>query len=178
VFQDAREVNTKFSKTFTTYFFPVGDLPLSIIKAWVDYLTKELLFSPDEPLFPKTKIENSKNRKFEATGLLREHWITASPIREIFKQAFQNADLPYYNPHSFRNTLVRLGENLCQTPEQFKAWSQNLGHESVLTTFYSYGEVQDYRQAELLKKLREPSSEVSPEKQAEFEAMLKKMMSK
>ena len=24
VFQDAREVKTKFSKTFTTYFFPVG----------------------------------------------------------------------------------------------------------------------------------------------------------
>jgi integrase/recombinase XerD len=25
VFQDAREVNTKFSKTFTTFFFPVED---------------------------------------------------------------------------------------------------------------------------------------------------------
>ncbi len=24
VFQDARDVKTKFSKTFTTYFFPVG----------------------------------------------------------------------------------------------------------------------------------------------------------
>lgn len=135
LFQDAREVNTKFSKTFTTYFFPVGELPLSKIKAWIEYLIKELLFTPDDPLFPKTKIKNSINRKFEVTGLLREHWQTASPIREIFKQAFQNAGLPYYNPHSFRNTLVRLGENLCQTPEQFKAWSQNLGHEGVLTTF-------------------------------------------
>ncbi len=178
VFQDAREVNTKFSKTFTTYFFPVGDLPLSIIKTWIDYLTKELLFSPDEPLFPKTKIENSKNRKFEATGLLREHWLTASPIRQIFKQAFQNADLPYYNPHSFRNTLVRVGQNLCQTPVEFKAWSQNLGHEGVLTTFYSYGEVQDYRQAELLKKLRQSRQEQSPEMLALFEATIKKIMDK
>ncbi len=25
VYQDAREVKTKFSKTFTTYFFPVGE---------------------------------------------------------------------------------------------------------------------------------------------------------
>jgi hypothetical protein len=86
--------------------------------------------------------------------------------------------LPYYNPHSFRNTLVRLGEQQCQTPEEFKAWSQNLGHEGVLTTLYSYGEVQDYRQAELLKKLREPRPEVAPEKQAEFETMFKKMMGK
>lgn len=176
LFQDAREVNTKFSKTFTTYFFPVGELPLSIIKTWINYLTKELLFSPDDPLFPKTKMINGTNRKFQASGLLREHWQTANPIREVFKQAFQNAGLPYYNPHSFRNTLVRLGENLCQSPEQFKAWSQNLGHEGVLTTFYSYGDVADYRQAELLKKLREPNKNFSPEKQAEFETMFKKMM--
>jgi len=169
-------VNTKFSKTFTTYFFPVGELPLNIIKTWIDYLTKELLFSPDDPLFPKTKIENSINRKFEATGLLRDHWQTASPIREIFKQAFQNASLPYYNPHSFRNTLVRIGENLCQTPEQFKAWSQNLGHEGVLTTLYSYGDVSDYRQAELLKKLSQPRVEQNSEMQMAFENMYKKMM--
>ena len=178
VFQDAREVKTKFSKTFTTYFFPVGDLPLSIIKTWIDYLTKELLFSPDDPLFPKTKIENNKNRKFEATGLLREQWLTASPIREIFKQAFQNSDLPYYNPHSFRNTLVRLGMNLCQNAEQFKTWSQNLGHEGVLTTLYSYGEVPDYRQAELMKKLNQPRVEQSPEMQIAFEAMLNQFMNK
>ena len=157
LFQDAREVNTKFSKTFTTYFFPVGELPLNIVKAWIEYLTKELLFCPDDPLFPKTKIENSTNRKFKSTGLLRDHWQTASPIREIFKKAFQHNNLPYYNPHCFRNTLVRLGENLCKTPEEFKAWSQNLGHEGVLTTFYSYGNVEDYRQAELIKRLNKTS---------------------
>ncbi|OUS31387.1 recombinase XerC [Thalassotalea sp. 42_200_T64] len=176
--QDAREVKTKFSKTFNTYFFPVGELPLSIIKTWLDYLTKELLFSPDDPLFPKTKMENNINRKFEATGLLREHWQTANPIRKIFKQAFENASLPYYNPHSFRNTLVRIGLNLCQNAEQFKVWSQNLGHEGVLTTLYSYGDVPDYRQAELIKKLSFPRTDQSPEMQIAFEAMYKNMMNK
>src|ERR1035438_7833074 len=29
--QDAREVNTKFSKTFVTFFFPVGDDILTIV---------------------------------------------------------------------------------------------------------------------------------------------------
>jgi integrase len=175
LFQDAREVKTKFSKTFPTYFFPVGELPFSIIKAWIDYLAKELLFSPDDPLFPKTKIENSTNRKFEATGLLREHWQTADSIRKIFKQAFQNSGLSYYNPHSFRNTLVRLGETECNTIEEFKAWSQNLGHEGVLTTLYSYGEVQDYRQAEIFKKAREPKGKLSPEKQTMLDAMVKQL---
>ena len=42
VFQDAREVNTKFSKTFTSYFFPVGDDIREIVVNWVNYLKGEL----------------------------------------------------------------------------------------------------------------------------------------
>lgn len=38
VFQDAREVDTKFSKSFTTYFFPVGSEVRQIFDAWVTYL--------------------------------------------------------------------------------------------------------------------------------------------
>ena len=63
------------------------------------------------------------------------------------------AGLPYFNPHSFRNTLVRLGQTTCQTPEHFKAWSQNLGHEQVLTTFLSYGQVEGPRQGMVIKEL-------------------------
>src|SRR5215467_10579797 len=36
--QDAREVKTKFSKTFTTYFFPVGEDVRAIVTQWVNYL--------------------------------------------------------------------------------------------------------------------------------------------
>jgi hypothetical protein len=45
----------------------------------------------------------------------------ASPIRTIFRDAFVCAGLPYFNPHSFRNTLVQLGEDVFRTPKQFKA---------------------------------------------------------
>ena len=61
--------------------------------------------------------------------------------------------LEYFNPHSFRKTLAVLGEQRCKTPEELKAWSQNLGHEDVLTTFRSYGEVSSYRQAEIMPAL-------------------------
>jgi hypothetical protein len=44
-------------------------------------------------------------------------------------------------------------ERVCRTPEEFKAWTQNLGHEQVLTTFRSYGEVSAERQAEIIRKL-------------------------
>ena len=83
-------------------------------------------------------------------GLSTEHWSNAAAIRRIFREAFASAGLPYFHPHSFRNTLVRLGQKTCQTPEQFKARSQNLGHEGVLTTFTSYGEVAARRQGEFI----------------------------
>src|SRR5271170_8383952 len=38
----------------------------------------------------------------------------------------------------------------------FKAWSQNLGHEKVLTTFVNYGEVACRRQGEIMRGLAEP----------------------
>jgi integrase/recombinase XerD len=70
-------------------------------------------------------------RHFEAAGLDRNGWSNATPIRAIFKDAFTAAGLPYFNPHSFRKTLAQFGERVCETPEAFKAWSQNLGHEKT-----------------------------------------------
>lgn len=156
VFQDAREVNTKFSKTFTTFFFPVGDQIQQIVHDWVHYLKEELLWGNDDPLFPKTNVVVGEDRVFKPSGLQREHWSNASPIRTIFREAFKAAGLPYFNPHSFRKTLGTLGEQLCQTPEEFKSWSQNLGHEYVMTTFYSYGHVQPHRQGEIIQQLKQP----------------------
>lgn len=153
VFQDAREVKTKFSKTFTTFFFPVGNEVRLIVEEWVRYLREVRLWGGDDPLFPATNVGQGERLQFEAIGIERKGWETAAPIRAIFRQAFQAAGLPYYNPHSLRSTLVQLGERLCHTPEQFKAWSQNLGHEGVLTTLYSYGVVARARQGEIIKGL-------------------------
>jgi len=176
IYQDAREVKTKFSKTFTTFFFPVGEEVRAIVYEWVEYLKNEHLFGNDAPLFPKTKMGHSKDHNFEVAGLAKEHWSSTAAIRQIFKDAFALADLPSFNPHSFRNTLAVLGESLCQSPEQFKAWSQNLGHEGVLTTFYSYGEVQESRQADIFKQFKEPRLEAVPPDVAELAKALAKEM--
>jgi integrase len=157
--QDAREVKTKFRKTFATYFFPVGDDIRQIVTDWVHYLRIEKLWGLDDPLFPATRVALGANRHFEAVGLDRKCWSNATPIRAIFKDAFTGAGLSYFNPHSFRKTLAQFGERACETPEAFKAWSQNLGHENVLTTFASYGQVATARQAELIRQLGKPKSE-------------------
>ncbi len=156
VFHDAREVRSKNRKTFTSTFFPVGDDIEAIVTGWVAFLRDKHLFGPDDPLFPATKVAVGTDGLFASTGLDRIGWRNATAIRRIFRAAFALAVLPYFNPHSFRKTLAALAERCCTTPEEFKAWSQNLAHESVLTTFTSYyGTVAKDRQSDILNAMRD-----------------------
>ena len=83
--------------------------------------------------------------------------------------------LPYFIPHSYRNTIVQLGQEVCKTPEQFKAWSQNLGHEKVLTTFLSYGEVAYQRQREIIRDLAMPQKNMPTDANEIAEAVFKRL---
>jgi hypothetical protein len=64
VYQDAREVKTKFSKTFTTYFFPVGDEVRNLFEEWIRYLIEEKLWGGNDPLFPATDVALGANCQF------------------------------------------------------------------------------------------------------------------
>jgi integrase len=152
VFHDARDVRTKNAKTFTSTFFPVGGDIEAIVAEWIGELAAQG-FEPDDPVFPATKVAPGANRRFAAVGLERKHWRDAGAIRRIVKQAFERVALPNYNPHGFRHTLAVLGEKICRTPEEWKAYSQNFGHSSPMTTFNSYGPVAPHRQAEILNAL-------------------------
>jgi len=176
IFQDAREVKTKGSKTFTTWFCPVEGDALQIVTDWCEHLRKRLLWGEDDPLFPKTQIGLGEQGGFQAVGLAREHWSGTGPIRTIYKDAFTAAGLPYFNPHCFRHALVRLGEQICPTIESFKAWSQNIGHERVQTTLMTYGTVPAARQAELIREMGKPRTENEDERLAEIVADAVKKM--
>lgn len=176
--QDARDVKTKASKTFPTWFFPVGGEALQIVQDWCHYLRTTLLWGDEDPLFPPTQIGLGENGGFVPVGLRRgECWSSAGPIREIFRKAFAGAGLPYFNPHSFRDTLVQLGERICPTIEAFKAWSQNLGHEHVKTTLTSYGTVAPHRQAELIRSMG-TSSDSDPLDDPDIRALISKIKAK
>ena len=152
--QHPQEVKTKYSKKIVTYFFPVGDFLERIFIDWVHFLKQEKLFDHNAPLFPNTKLALNKNDQFSRHELDTIAWQSTTSIRTIVKEAFVAAGLDYYNPHSFRDTLVKqVGYKYCKTPEDFKAWSQNLGHSSPLTTFTSYGSIDEFNQGEIIKRL-------------------------
>jgi hypothetical protein len=46
-----------------------------------------------------------------------------------------------------------MAREFCRSPEDYKAWSQNLGHADVLTTFTSYGSVAPGRQADVMRAI-------------------------
>ncbi len=77
--QDAREVRTKGAKTFTTWFFPVGDDIRQIVMDWVAFLREQKGFGPDDPLFPKAKVANGADLQFRAVSIDREPWTNANP---------------------------------------------------------------------------------------------------
>lgn len=159
---DAREVRTKNAKTFASAFFPVDAVYSVVIAEWTAEL-KQAGFGPDDPLFPATMIDVGPDRHFVAAGLTREFWKSANAVRRIFERAFERAGLPYFNPHSFRKTLAIHGEKICETAEEWRAYSQNFGHSSPMTTFNSYGSVAPHRQAEILDALAQRSENgVSP----------------
>ena len=107
---------------------------------------------------------------FECIGLDRRHWRNVAAIRNIFKKAFTSAGLPYFNPHRFRDCLADLGKRICTTPEEFKAWSQNFGHEDVLTTFRNYGPVTGARQTEIMSRLGAPLDRANDHPDPEYVA--------
>lgn len=162
--QKPNDVNTKFSKTIYTNFFPVGEDIKQIFVDWIKYLKEEKLFGDNDPVFPRTKMSHNQNFELQPDGLEPTHWRSANQIRKIFKKAFLSTGLEYFTPHSFRRTLVRLGEQICITPEQFKAWSQSLGHEQVMTTFTSYGRIEEHKQGEIIKNLKRDDSGIDTEK--------------
>jgi site-specific recombinase XerD len=151
IIQDARDVKTKGGRSFKTFFFPVGGDIRQMFLEWIEYLRREMRFGPRDPLFPKSDTMSAAWG--DPHQLARQHWKTADPIRKICRRACERAGVPYFPPHTVRRTLTLLGEQLCVSGEQFKAWSQNLGHLKVLTTWLSYGTQTDRRQAAILASM-------------------------
>ena len=175
---DARTVRSKFAKTFPTWFMPIGGEALAIFTDWVGELKRDYLWGRDDPLFPATQLGQDSNGDFTPVGILRSGWRTTQPINAIFRRAFERAGLPYFNPHSFRDMLVRHAMTLNLSAEEMKAWSQNLGHADVLTTFTSYGAVPVHRQGDLIRAAGQAKAGDDWIQDADVQAMLKALAAK
>jgi hypothetical protein len=65
----------------------------AIVFDWIGYLKSDLLWGPDDPLFPETRTGLADSGHIENAGLDRKHWRDAATIRRIFREAFERAGL-------------------------------------------------------------------------------------
>nr|WP_256377394.1 site-specific integrase [Roseibium sp. TrichSKD4] len=147
IFQNAKEVRTKFSKTMTTFWFPVGE---DIGQIFIDWINERgtTASSENEPVFPRSPsaipVKSGES----------QFWQTAASVRHILKQATAKAGQTYFVPHAIRSTLALMIDQIAATFEERKALSQNLGHEHMRTTEEHYGQLDDNRRQELIEAMR------------------------
>lgn len=150
VFQDAREVKTKFSKTSFVDWFPVGEDVESIVIEWIAEL-RNMGAGDDAPLFPTAPFKPWVGRQ----SIELEFLTTAAPVRQVLRRAAAAAGVPYFKPHAVRSTVAKLCDEWAVSLRDMKALSQNLGHEQISTTSKYYGDVDpDVKQA-LFRRMRE-----------------------
>jgi len=161
VWQNPKHVRTKGRKGIVTGFVRQA-MPCAedIVLEWLKYASEDLQLKPNEPLFPKTLIVASAEKMtFEVQGLSKEHWANAQPVRDIFRKAFQAVGLPYFHPHLLRNTICKWALKNCSQYE-YKALSQNLGHEHAMTTYNSYGNLTEDEQLEAVSSIGQSNSDL------------------
>lgn len=152
VYQDGREVQTKNGKPIETWFLPIDEMYLMAFEGWFTHLRETLLFGPGDAVYPKPE-QTLKNGRFIHDTLSRNPYCNSQKITATIKAAFRTAGLQEFTPHSFRKTLSLYADQVCDTHEEFKAFSQNLGHSNETVTISSYLPVSRERQRDLIRKM-------------------------
>ena len=143
-----KDMKTKFAKTRQVVFIPLPQDIKANVLDWYDYL-KRIGFNNNDPLFPI--IDNRFNTlNLLDTNITHQTIKSDTTIRNTFKRVFENANLEYLNPHSFRKTLARYAQT--RSPAFLNAVRQNLGHSSIDTTLNSYGQLSDYDQRRIISE--------------------------
>jgi integrase len=176
-------VKTKNSKLIATRFFTLPYMePVENIVKWARYLKQKKGFTGQDPLFPATlsNLVKSKQTLYSAQVVGNQFWKSSASARKIFQKRFEDAGLPYYHPHSFRDTIVKEYTKTSLTEEEKKAVSQNLGHENVGTTFGSYGcgKIGEDRQFEIIESINAQKADSEFNQLKSEMSEMKEMMSK
>lgn len=175
-------VKTKNSKSILTPLFPLSwGSPKQYFIEWFEYL-EEKGFGPEDPIFPSTLNDfGASDNSYSKELVSKEFWSGTGGARKIFEKRCKNANLPYFNPHSFRHSIVSILSKKRLTEEEKRAISLTLGHANVGTTFgsYGYGSMSNEKAVEIVKGLNEQGvNENSNMFSDEEKVLIKKIMRK
>jgi integrase len=148
VLQNAREMKAKNGKSYEAAWF-MGTEPLQeIVVAWIETL-QSYGFEAEDAVFPAVAYLAHQSSS-TTSGRAR---IPAPKSEGAITKAFAIASAisgANYTPHSARHCLKALGDKLCTSHAQRKAWSLNLGHASQVTSETHYGKMTDQERRDVL----------------------------
>lgn len=158
-------VKTKFSKTIYSKIFNFDEKLLKYFTDWHQHLL-EIGFSSNDPVFPRSKSSQGENSLSfeESTEIEPVFWESTSSMRDIFKKTAIAADLPYYRPHAFRHSAIYYALKITRNGDEYKAVSQNFGHEDVSTTLSVYAQYEPEKLIEVLSNLNYSGNQEIKEK--------------
>lgn len=147
--------DTKFGKYNVVCILPYDIKLLEYIVEWIEELLSLKKFKISDPLFPMTKMENSPGTYcLNPSEVKPQFWKKTSAINKIFRDRANQANLPYYPPHSFRRLHYQHGRKYATNMEQQSALSQNISHNSIEISESYYGNIPPPKRFEILSKMR------------------------
>lgn len=155
---DGKLMRTKNGKSFISNWFPRTEPFRQVFEDWVMEI-EELGLGPDDALFPGLRaLSQARTPNREPIPPMA----SAAAVTEAFRLASSDA-ARRYSPHAARHTLVHLGDQICRTSEERKAWSLNLGHSSEAVTWTHYGKVNDERKDAIFEAFEDNAPTTSDE---------------
>ena len=141
-FQDPLEgIKTKRSKHIISILLKFDKKYYECIRSWINFLKVECGFRGIDPLFPVVKDVVKKNF-MNGEG----------DYRKMIAKRCRDVSLPEYHPHAFRHAHIYKALSYVRNGWQFRALSQNVGHESMMTILEKYAKM---RPDEYMRILRE-----------------------
>ena len=149
-------MKTKFSKYIDSTLFRFKQEYIDIIVNWVNLLVKDYKFGKSAPLFPKITVDYKDTSKYIVT---KEFYKNQGSISSILRKRFKNIGQKGYSAHKFRHLALDTALGLVKNGKQFKAVTQNVGHESVTTVMKSYANMKPQEYKKIVKDLVPDDSE-------------------
>ena len=148
VVQDAKSSRTKNGKSLRINFFPLPDVFSKVVCDWKEEVLG-LGLSEEDALFPEERFMVRWNRPKHGKS------IPVMTSTHAISSAFEMASKPLgkrVSPHCAKHCIGNLSMEACKTPEELKAWSMNMGHESEDVTLRYYKNLPEDRVDEIFEQ--------------------------
>lgn len=136
----ATHVHVKGGRGYPCYVFNVDPLLKEEIIDFIAFLKNIKGFTEHDPFFPSIDKKLSLSLEiFDMSRLVPQFNKSGQPVRDMLMRRSRKANLPYFNPHSFRAFCYQYINSKCTTLQQLCALSKNFGHKSINTSESNYG---------------------------------------